>query len=151
MTTLDMEGNAVNTDLEDKKVKIRVDEALILKLRPGYFSLLTDKISDAEKKATFLELPGAASTYRDLVRKEVEIPLQIYDQHFTLKKPVRYTKPSLRLETLFTKSLTRMHPNPNFSKYILSEMQQHAQSKGIRDSPYLDAGHMLTRIAYWAL
>ena len=42
MTTLDMEGNAMISDMDDKKVKIKVDEALIeeaLKWRPGYFSL----------------------------------------------------------------------------------------------------------------
>ena len=82
-------------NMEDKKVKIKVDEAMIedaLKLKPVYYSLI-DKINDADKKATFLEFLGAVSTYRDLVRKEVELPLQIYAQHFTLTKQVRYTKP----------------------------------------------------------
>ena len=55
------------------------------------------------------------------------------------------------MATLFTKSMTRMHPTTNFSKYFLSELQQHANSKGVKETPYLGAGHMLTRIVYQAL
>ena len=48
MTTLNMEGHAMVTNLEDKKVQIEVTTETIgdaLKLRQGYFSL-TDKITD---------------------------------------------------------------------------------------------------------
>ena len=132
---------------------MHIDEELIanaLKLKTGYFSL-TDKISDLDKNTTFLTLPGMSYTYKDLVHKEMELPLHLYAHHFTLTRPVRYTKPSMRLATLFTKSLTKMLPTPNFARYILSEMHQHAASKGVKDSPYLGAGHILTQIAYQVL
>ena len=125
------------TNLEDKKVQIEVTAETIgdaLKLRPGYFSL-TDKITDQDKRETFLQLPGATNTYRDLVRKEVEIPLHIFVQHFTLTKPIRYTKPSLRMASLFTKSMTRMHLTTNFSKYFLSELQHMPTVKVSRRLP----------------
>ena len=135
MTTLDVDNLAKITNMDGQKSRVHIDEELIanaLKLKTGYFNL-TNKISDIDKNTSFLTLPGMAYTYKDLVHKEVELPLQLYAQHFTLTRPVRYTKSSMRLATLFTKSLTKMLPTPNFARYILSEMHQHAASKGVKD------------------
>ncbi len=143
MTSIDANGDAILTDLTGSKVKVTIDEATIeraLKLKPGQYSL-TDKITETEKRATFLQLKGGVNTYKDLVMEQVILPLQIYAQHFTLTKPVRYTKPSVRMATLFTKALAgKLFSPPHFSRYILSEMIQHSSSKGVKDSPYLGAG-----------
>ena len=103
MTAIDANGNAVLTDLKGSRVKVKIDEAMIekaLKVKPGHYSL-TDKITETEKRATFLQLKGGVNTYKDLVMKQVILPLQIYAQHFTFTKPIRYTKPSVRMATLF--------------------------------------------------
>ena len=71
MNSIDDAGNAVLIDLKGARVKVKVDEAMIekaLKVKPGHYSL-TDKITEAEKRATFLQLKGGVNTYKDLVMK----------------------------------------------------------------------------------
>ena len=95
MTTINKEGVAKLINKEGQEVEVNFFDEIIseaLKLpHPSKAVKLSYQLSDLERKATFLKVPGQVKTFKDLVHEDVSLLLCLYSQHFTLGKPQRYT------------------------------------------------------------
>ena len=84
--------------------------------------------------------------------EEARFPLQLFTQHFNLRKPQKFTRPNLHVA--YSKSLAGRditQARPKFACYILELLYSHAKSNNIKTKPCLYARHMLTSIAYHLL
>ena len=63
---------------------------------------LMSRNSPQETSDTFILTGQLDYTFKDLIRREVELPLRVFTQHFQHGKAVRYTKPHRRIATIFT-------------------------------------------------
>ena len=85
-------------------------------------------------------------------RAVVEIPLCLYTQNFTLGKPQKYTHPHKWISHFFTKAYIKNQPQRgDFYKQVLHNIISHASSNNLENTPHLNGGPMLTRIAYQGL
>ena len=113
---------------------------------------LATQLTNAERRTTFLGIPGQVNTFKDLVCKEIKAPLQVHMQHFTTGKQHRHTLPSVRLAHLFTKAYTSgVYQYINYGNLVLDLLISYAKTKGILTAPFIYNGLILTRIAYHAI
>lgn len=97
-------------------------------------------------------LKEGEGTFEDVVQKKAKLPLQIFTQHFNLRRPERYTRPHSRVAHSFTVAAAEHNqPPPNFSKFLPGNLIEHAKSNNLKKAPSLYANHVLTRIAYQAI
>ena len=82
-------------------------------------------------------ITGQVNTFKDLVCKEIEVPLRVHTQHFTTSKQHRHTLPSVRLAHLFTKAYTSgVYQYINYGKLVLDSLISYAKTKGILTAPF---------------
>ena len=84
--------------------------------------------------------------------EEAKFPLQLFTQHFNLRKPQNFTRPNLHIAysmSLVAKDISQA--KPKFARYILELLYNHAKSSNLKTEPCLYARQMLTRIAYHLL
>ena len=104
LTSLDIQGKARIEDATGELIEVQINEDLIaeaLKLPKGT-QLLPKRGSTQEVKATFQLRPGQEHTFKDLIEKEVELPLRLFTQQFKHGKAVRYTQPHRTVARAFS-------------------------------------------------
>lgn len=62
-------------------------------------------LSEADKKATFMNMQGQAMTFKDLMNPELNLSLTLHSQHFLLGKPQKYTHPQKRVANFMRKAI----------------------------------------------
>lgn len=104
LTSLDIQGKARIEDATGELIEVQINEDLIaeaLKLTKGT-QLIPKRGSTQEVKATFQMRPGQEHTFKDLIEKEVELPLRLFTQQFKHGKAVRYTQPHRMVARAFS-------------------------------------------------
>ena len=133
MTSITKEGVAQMTNKDDEVVQVQITDRLIneaLHFKADCPSLVA-QLMDSERKATFLGMTGQVNTFKDLVCKEVEIPLRVHTQHFTTGKQHRHTQPSVRMAYLFTRAhMQGTYQYCNYGKLVLDTLTTYSKSKG---------------------
>ena len=154
MTTID-EIDTVTLIGEDGQPKtMAINEYIVqyaLHFKEGYEDL-NKRLTDAERNKVFLNMKGKQGTFEDMAIEEAKLPLQLFTQHFNLRKPHRFTRPNLHME--YSMSLAARdiaQARPKVAKYILELLYNHAKSSNLKSEPCLYVGQMLTRIAYHIL
>lgn len=155
ISSINKDDNAKITDLDGELIDVKIDEEVIneaLKFKTTGALKLPHRLSKTDRKQIFVEPSGTHETFRDLYRKEVVVPLMLYNQHFHIGKPPKYTLPNKRVACFMTTALQKKRHQPAvYSKGILNELVEQPQSVTFKRQPYIGAGHMLTRITYQAL
>ena len=62
-----------------------ISEALHLPKSSNAFKI-PHHLTDRERKDTFLVMQGKKETFSELIRKELDLPLRLYSQHFVMGK-----------------------------------------------------------------
>ncbi|KAI5078964.1 hypothetical protein GOP47_0006635 [Adiantum capillus-veneris] len=155
LSSLTEEGTATIDDRDGMLVEVNITEELVseaLKIPRGNVSLMSRNTPE-ESNATFLLARTQDYTFKDLLHKEVELPLRIFTQHFTHGKEVRYTRPHRRVVAFFTMALTgnRKIWSLNFIELILTELKAFAKEKKAPNTMHMNCGLALTRLAYFAV
>lgn len=119
-----------------------ISEALNL-LHPSKAVKIPFQLMDLDKKATFINELGKHETFKDLVHKEIALPMQLYSQHVTLGKPQKYTQLHRRISN-FIRKIVMGHQKQKWSQ-ILADLVSHKQSKGLRSNSHVGAGLLLTQ------
>ena len=88
---------------------MRIDGEMItqaLKIIHGENNVSSMKLSLEEKKQVFKMQDDSLTdmTYNNLVDQHVRLPLQIYEKHFHLMKPQKYTLPNPHAAYTFTQA-----------------------------------------------
>lgn len=132
LSSIDKDGNAKITDLDGEVTDVLIDEDIInqaLKFKTTGALKLPHRLSDLERKQTFVETRGSHETFRDLFREEVVVPSMLYSQHFHIGKPPKYTLPNKRVACFMTTALQKNRHQPaTYSKQILSDIIEQPQS-----------------------
>ncbi|KAI5078943.1 hypothetical protein GOP47_0006614, partial [Adiantum capillus-veneris] len=90
LSSLTEEGTASIDDRDRMLVEVNITEAMVseaLKSPRGNVSLMSRNTLE-ESNATFILARTQDYTFKDLLHKEVELPLRIFTQHFTHGKAV---------------------------------------------------------------
>lgn len=112
---------------------------------------LSLKFSDKDKEKVFFRKVNDY-TFDDMMIEEMKPALRLYEQHFSIRKPERYTTTPMGVTIAFSFAQFGIpQARPNFVTFILNSIVQHASSRSIVRKPYLFASHMLTTIAYQAI
>ena len=157
MTSITEDGIAQMTNKDDEVVQVQITNKLIneaLHFKVDCLGLVAQAIqlTVSKRKATFQGMTEQVNTFKDLVCKEVEIPLRVHTQHFTTGKQHRHTHPSIRMAYLFTRAhMQGTYQYCNYGKIVLDSLTTYSKSKGILSAPFIHNGLVLTRIAYHAL
>ena len=111
--------------------------------------LLPKRGSTQEVKDTFQLRPGQEHTFKDLIEKEVELPLRLFTQQFKHGKAVCYTQPHRTVARAFSLGAKRTAGQPtwNFAQLVHRELFAYAAES----QKMLTCGQVLTRVAYHAV
>ena len=96
---------------------------------------------DAKRSKVFLNIKGKQRIFDDMAIEEVKFPLQLFTQHFNLRKPQKFTRPNLHIAysmSLAARDISQARPK--FARYILELLYNHAKSNNIKTKPCLYAG-----------
>ena len=99
MTIIDAIGTIYLTDRDGKIVRVTINEHIIqdaLHFKEGYEDL-NCRLSDSERSKVFLNIKGKQGTFEDMAIEEVKFPLQLFTQHFNLRKPQKIARPNLHV------------------------------------------------------
>ena len=99
MTSLNEDGLAEITNKDGEKVRVPINEHIIkdaLHFKDGHEDL-SRRLTEGERRKTFLHLPGKQFTFEDMAVSKAKMPLQYLMQHFNLRKLVRFTRPHIRV------------------------------------------------------
>ena len=100
----------------------------------------------------FLQTKGTQGIFQDMAMEETKLLVQLFMQHFNLRRPQKFTRPNLHVTHSMSLTIRDIaQSRPKFAKHVLNMLFAHAKSSNIKTKPYLYAVHMLTRIAYHLL
>ena len=95
MTTINSNGVATLSTPKGETVQVQISEDLITEALHLPKSSIAFKIHhhlrEQEKRDTFLNVQGKKEKFNELIRKELDLPLRLYSQHFVMRKPQKYT------------------------------------------------------------
>lgn len=153
-TSITDKGIARITDKDGVLTKVYITADTVreaLQFRVGVRDIPARSHPNEYKKVFHYQL-HQGENFEDLVHRELDEPLKIFTQHFEPAKAPRYTQPAKRVALHFTQAL--LSPDRAYGKYdeyVLNSIISYATHSGMRKNPVLATGHMLTRIAYYAL
>ena len=104
LSSMDLLGKARIENAEGEMIEVQINEDLVfeaLKLPKGN-QLLPKRGSTQEVKAIFQLRHGQEHTFKDLIEKEVELPLRLFTQQFKHGRAVRYTQPHRTVARAFS-------------------------------------------------
>ena len=155
MNNIDEIGTVTLTGEDSQPKTVVINKHIVqdaLHFKEGYKDLNRRLTNVKKRSKVFLNMKGKQGTFEDMAIKGAKFPLQLFTQHFNLKKPQKFTRPNLHMAysmSLAAKDITQSRPK--FAKYILELLYSHTKSISIKLEPCLYAGHMLTKIAYHLL
>ena len=154
LETLNEDGEATIDGPDNQPITVTITEEIIrdaLKVTRGDNSLIS-RNTPQENSETFVLTGQSDFTFKDLVRREIELPLRVYTQHFTHGKAPRYTKPHRRIATMFTRAHgSKFNLNLRFTEIILTELKAFATRLKNNKNLHMNCCHMMTRICYYAV
>ena len=90
--------------------------------------------------------------YNNLVDHQVKLPLQLYQQHFHLMKPQKFTQPDQHVAYVFTLARKKnMVILCDWGEKVLKDLIQAGVSTNYTSKRYIGCGSVITRILYHAL
>ncbi|MCO5553330.1 hypothetical protein L7F22_006851 [Adiantum nelumboides] len=154
MSSIQYDGKAMITDNDGKKVEVLITKDIIneaLHFIPGAYDLIP-KTKSIDNEKAFLKVKGSKFKYSDLIYKEIKLPLRLISQHLRVQKPPRYTEPFLHMAVVMALCVAeKRQVRCDFAKYILESLIEANLKNSAKNKLYMNAGPMLTRIAYQAL
>ncbi|MCO5584281.1 hypothetical protein L7F22_038205 [Adiantum nelumboides] len=154
MSSIQYDGKAMLTDNDGAKVEVLITKDIIneaLHFIPGAYDLIPKTKAINNEKA-FLKVKGSKFKYSDLIYTELELPLRLISQHLRVQKPPRYTEPFLHMAVVMALCVAeKRQVRCDFTKYILESLIEANLKNSAKNKLYMNAGPMLTRIAYQAL
>ncbi|MCO5584064.1 hypothetical protein L7F22_037986 [Adiantum nelumboides] len=154
MSSIQYDGKAMLTDNDGAKVEVLITKDIIneaLQFIPGAYDLIPKTKAIVNEKA-FLKVKGSKFKYSDLIYTELELPLRLISQHLRVQKPPRYTEPFVHMAMVMALCVAeRRQVRCDFAKYILESLIEANLKNSAKNKLYMNAGPMLTRIAYQAL
>ncbi|MCO5612812.1 hypothetical protein L7F22_067083 [Adiantum nelumboides] len=140
--------------LNGAKVEVLITKDIIseaLQFIPGAYDLIP-KTKAIDNEKAFLKVKGSKFKYLDLIYSELELPLRLISQHLRVQKPPRYTEPFLHMAVVMALCVAeKRQVRCDFAKYILESLIEANLKNSAKNKLYMNAGPMLTRIAYQAL
>ena len=136
---------------------LRIDGEMItqaLKIIHGGNNVSSMKLSLEEKKQVFKMQDDSVTemTYNNLVDQHVRLPLQIYQQHFHLMKPQKYTLLDPHASYTFTQARKRnVVILCDWGENILKDLIRAGTSTNYSTKRYIGCDQVITRILYHAL
>ncbi|MCO5571500.1 hypothetical protein L7F22_025240 [Adiantum nelumboides] len=153
-SSIQYDGKAMLIDSDGAKVEVLITKDIIneaLQFIPGAFDLIPKTKAINNEKA-FLKVKGSKFKYSDLIYSELELPLRLISQHLRVQKPPRYTEPFLHMVVVMALCVAkRRQVRCDFAKYILESLIEANLKNSAKNKLYMNAGPMLTRVAYQAL
>ncbi|MCO5599603.1 hypothetical protein L7F22_053709 [Adiantum nelumboides] len=154
MSSIQYDGKAMLIDSDGAKVEVLITKEIIneaLQFLPRAYDLIPKtKAIDYEK--TFLKVKGSKFKYSDLIYSELELPLRLISQHLRVQKPPRYIEPFLHMAVVMALCVAeRRQVRCDYAKFILESLIKANLKNSAKNKLYMNAGHMLTRVAYQAL
>ncbi|MCO5562872.1 hypothetical protein L7F22_016508 [Adiantum nelumboides] len=148
------QGLARITTKDGETVEVHITAELIqeaLQFRQGVKDIPARSVP-VEYKKVFRYKVNQKESFEDLIHQQLKAPLKIFTQHFEPGKAPRYTQPAKRIALHFTQAiLSPSIAHGKYAEYVLHSIQSYATHTSIKKHPVLAIGHMLTRIAYYAL
>ncbi|MCO5552530.1 hypothetical protein L7F22_006042 [Adiantum nelumboides] len=154
MSSIQHDGKPMLTDSDGTKVKVLITKEIInealLFLSGAYDLIPKTKAIDNEK--AFLKIKGSKFKYSDLIYSELELPLRLISQHLRVQKPSRYTEPYLHMAVVMALCVAeKRQVRCDYAKFILEILIKVNLKNTAKNKLYMNAGPMLTRVAYKAL
>ncbi|MCO5548009.1 hypothetical protein L7F22_001465 [Adiantum nelumboides] len=154
MSSIQYDGKAMLTDSDGAKVEVLITKEIInkaLQFLPGAYDLIP-KTKAIDNKKAFLKVKGSKFKYSNLIYSELELPLRLISQHFRVQKPPRYTEPFLHMAVVMALCVAkRRQVHCDYAKFILESLIEANLKNSAKNKLYMNAGPMLTRVAYQAL
>ncbi|MCO5571523.1 hypothetical protein L7F22_025266 [Adiantum nelumboides] len=117
----------------------------------GIYDLIP-KTKAIDNEKAFLKVKGSKFKYFDLIYSELELPLRLISQHLRVQKPPRYTEPFLHMAVVMALCVAeRRQVCCDYAKFILESLIEANLKNSAKNKLYMNAGPMLTRVAYQAL
>ena len=107
MTTIAEDGTCRVSGMDGQMTELRIDGQMVsqaLRFLQGDHKVSAMKLSIEEKRSVFKMQDDSVTemVYNNLVDHQVKLPLQLYQQHFYLMKPQRFTQPDQHVAYVFT-------------------------------------------------
>ncbi|MCO5572855.1 hypothetical protein L7F22_026614 [Adiantum nelumboides] len=154
MSSIQYDGKAMLTDSDGAKVEVLITKDIIneaLQFIPGAYDLIP-KTKAIDNEKAFLKVKGSKFKYSDLIYSELELPLRLISQRLRVQKPPRYIEPFLHMAVVMAFCVAeKRQVHCDFAKYILESLIEANLKNSAKNKLYMNAGPMLTRIAYQAL
>ncbi|MCO5554079.1 hypothetical protein L7F22_007605 [Adiantum nelumboides] len=154
MSSIQYDGKAMLTDSDGAKVEVLITKEIIneaLQFIPGAYDLIP-KTKAIDNEKAFLKVKGSKFKYSDLIYSELELPLRLISQHLRVQKPPRYTEPLLHMVVVMALYVAeKRQVRCDYAKFILESLIEANLKNSTKNKLYMNAGPMLTRIAYQAL
>ncbi|MCO5558512.1 hypothetical protein L7F22_012097 [Adiantum nelumboides] len=154
MSSIQHDGKAMITDNDGEKVEVLITKDIInevLHFIPGAYDLIP-KTKSIDNEKAFLKVKDSKFKYSDLIYTELELPLRLISQHLRVQKPPRYTEPFLHMAVVMALCVAeKRQVRCDFAKYILESLIEANLKNSAKIKLYMNAGPMLTKIAYQAL
>ncbi|MCO5560185.1 hypothetical protein L7F22_013793 [Adiantum nelumboides] len=129
MSSIQYDGKAMLTDSDGAKVEVLITKKIIneaLQFLPGAYDLIP-KTKAIDNEKAFLK-------------------------HLRIQKPPRYTEPFLHMAVVMALCVAeRRQVRCDFAKFILESLIEANLKNSAKNKLYMNAGPMLTRVAYQAL
>ncbi|MCO5577582.1 hypothetical protein L7F22_031413 [Adiantum nelumboides] len=154
MSSIQYNGKAMLTDSDGAKVEVLITKEIIndaLQFIPSAYDLIP-KTKAIDNEKAFLKVKGNKFKYSNLIYSELELPLRLISQHLRVQKPPRYTEPFLHMAVVMVLCVAeRRQVHCDFAKYNLESLIKANLKNSAKNKLYMNAGPMLTRVAYQAL
>ncbi|MCO5580817.1 hypothetical protein L7F22_034689 [Adiantum nelumboides] len=154
MSSIQYDGKAMLMDSDGSKVEVFITKEIVneaLQLQPETYDLIPKKKAIDNEKA-ILKVKDNKFKYSNLIYSELELPLRLISQHFTVQKPPRYTEPLLHMAVVMALCVAeRRQVRCDYAKFILETLIEANLKNFAKNKLYMSAEPMLTRIAYQAL
>ena len=142
MTTINKDGVATLSMPEGETVQVQISEDLISEALYLPKSSTTYKmpyhLPEKDRKQLFLQKPGKKETFNELICKELDLPLRLYNQRFVMGKPQKYTQPCKRVVGHMHRAITQGKTMPgDFSFHIRQDLIAQRDSKSLKEKPHL--------------
>ncbi|MCO5601049.1 hypothetical protein L7F22_055166 [Adiantum nelumboides] len=148
------DGKAMLTDSDGAKVEVLITKEIIneaLQFIPCAYDLIPKTKAINNEKA-FLKVKGSKFKYSNLIYNELELPLRLISQHLRVQKPPRYIEPFLHKAVVMALCVAeKRQVHYDFANYILESLIEANLKNSAKNKLYMNAGPLLTRVAYQAL
>ncbi|MCO5577473.1 hypothetical protein L7F22_031306 [Adiantum nelumboides] len=153
MSSIQYDGKAMLTDSDGAKVEVLITKDIIneaLQFIHGAYDLIP-KTKAIDNEKAFLKVKGSKFKYSNLIYSKLELPLRLIS-HLRVQKPPRYTEPFLHMAVVMALCVAeRRQVRCDFARYILESLIEANLKNSAKNKLYMNAGPMLTRVAYQAL